>query len=1029
MGVSNHATRTTSASRAGLNRLGLAAPPPFVGRLTELNALEEAVVDSVLLVVSGNVGSGKTRLVTELCTRESIQALKPVFVSCRPADRGDAIRARAERELGILPGTLDAALRRQPRLLVIDDAHHLSDSPDTLRGLATEAGAGRVLLIASERLPLRRAQSQRFEMVLEGLDEGSARELWGHLEERFGEVLPEACDQALIITGGLPMALRREFARARAAAGSSADSLGSAGTGALTETARAVAEAIAVIDMPITPAGIASLVESAAIEDALIELVEGQLIDSLADGRFVMHAEVSRALIEQLGDRRQALEAAAAQKLSSDSDGGSLFGLLDRVDRLRECARHWLAAGVAERAVELLEAGFDEAAARGSAGEITALARTIEVASPELAERLRRVRARAARRQGHVASALELGGVGDPVTDAWLRFQAGEVDSARQQLADLASLAGVPSSEGGHQASSEGGRQAALATARLVRIEIDAGEHEMARGRLASVFNGGISSLPDSTRAHLHLAMATVAAADGDSTSARASLARARGVGNLNVELIAVVDVHRVELLVEEGRTQEAEQLLDRVGHLVAQLDMGVLFDQVRRARARLAERRGDLIRATDELRSLIARHRECGAEVPALRSELALAEVMIARGELRDATELAGAARAAASALGLGAMVARTQLLKATIDLMVLRTDSADDGLASCLVAEQASVRRGAAQKKRLLAAWNGTDLPPSPDSETDSVAARGRAIEIAVAQRDMVGALQLAREQAAAAESAGRDAAMVTALAVLSRLQLARGDRAGATAAASRAARTALRCGMTAARANALLVLAALARDNNELISAQAYAQDALNLASTAGLPLERLAASRAMEVIAVGDSGGVGQVPERESAAAAAMSDKAVESTAQLLTDLGLTAARPFRVISAQGQESFVADASPSVLRMEERGLVIDAVREVIVRAGSEVADLRRRSLLKRLLFLFASNPNKVFSKEEIVQTVWEVDYHPLRHDAALFTNIMRIRRLLGKEGADLIRVSDEGYRFCPDKDFLYVENVET
>ena len=83
-----------------------------------------------------------------------------------------------------------------------------------------------------------------------------------------------------------------------------------------------------------------------------------------------------------------------------------------------------------------------------------------------------------------------------------------------------------------------------------------------------------------------------------------------------------------------------------------------------------------------------------------------------------------------------------------------------------------------------------------------------------------------------------------------------------------------------------------------------------------------------------------------------------------------------------------------------------------------------NLRRRSLLKRLLFLFASAPGKVFSKEAIVQAVWNVDYHPLRHDAALFTNIMRIRRLLGEDGSEIIRVTEDGYRFVPPRDFLFV-----
>src|SRR5678815_3674 len=151
---------------------------------------------------------------------------------------------------------------------------------------------------------------------------------------------------------------------------------------------------------------------------------------------------------------------------------------------------------------------------------------------------------------------------------------------------------------------------------------------------------------------------------------------------------------------------------------------------------------------------------------------------------------------------------------------------------------------------------------------------------------------------------------------------------------------------------------------------------------------------------------------------------MAPTAIETAARLLTDLGLTAQRPFRVIDAEGVPSDVADANPEILRLSGRALAVDGVREVIWRHGQELADLRRRSLLKRLLFLFASAPGKVFSKEAIVQAVWNVEYHPLRHDAALFTNIMRIRRLLGEDGSEIIRVTEDGYRFVqpPDVDAL-------
>jgi len=32
---------------------------------------------------------------------------------------------------------------------------------------------------------------------------------------------------------------------------------------------------------------------------------------------------------------------------------------------------------------------------------------------------------------------------------------------------------------------------------------------------------------------------------------------------------------------------------------------------------------------------------------------------------------------------------------------------------------------------------------------------------------------------------------------------------------------------------------------------------------------------------------------------------------------------------------------------------------------------------------------------------------------------------MRRLLGEDGADIIRVSDDGYRFVPPEDFVFIE----
>jgi hypothetical protein len=316
-----------------------------------------------------------------------------------------------------------------------------------------------------------------------------------------------------------------------------------------------------------------------------------------------------------------------------------------------------------------------------------------------------------------------------------------------------------------------------------------------------------------------------------------------------------------------------------------------------------------------------------------------------------------------------------------------------------------------------REIAAWRGT-------KNSDQAQTPLEAAQLALASGDAAQALKCAQRAAVSVERMGHRGALGKSLAIVARLELARGRRDVASAAAAKAARESLACGCNSSRADALLVLSALAREGGDVCEAATYARDARTIACDAGLPLQRLIAEQALEIIAL--DGEAAPVHLR-SASAATASDEAIASAALVLADMGLTSARPFRCVDALGAESFVTSGSPELLGLYERSLAVDAVRQVIVRGGQDVADLRRRSLLKRLLFLFAARPNYVFSKDEIVEQVWEVEYHPLRHDAALFTNIMRIRRLLGEDGIELIQVSDEGYSLVPPKDFLYVEDT--
>ena len=78
-------------------------PVPFVGRQDELAELKQHLAVVSLVSLHGPLGSGKTRLVTELAPTLGVPC---TIIECYPGDRASALRSRAERALRCVPGTL-----------------------------------------------------------------------------------------------------------------------------------------------------------------------------------------------------------------------------------------------------------------------------------------------------------------------------------------------------------------------------------------------------------------------------------------------------------------------------------------------------------------------------------------------------------------------------------------------------------------------------------------------------------------------------------------------------------------------------------------------------------------------------------------------------------------------------------------------------------------------------------------------------------------------------------------------------------
>src|SRR3954471_23162611 len=162
-------------------------PVPFVGRQTELADLKQHLALVSLVSLHGPLGSGKTRLVGELAPGLGAPC---TVIDCHPGDRASALRARAERALRCVPGTLTQTLAQQSRVLVIDDIQHLrTDEATSLLAplLLGPTALGRVVVVGRD--PLSAAVGSAIaELELHGLDPDPAAQLWENMEDTYGQV-------------------------------------------------------------------------------------------------------------------------------------------------------------------------------------------------------------------------------------------------------------------------------------------------------------------------------------------------------------------------------------------------------------------------------------------------------------------------------------------------------------------------------------------------------------------------------------------------------------------------------------------------------------------------------------------------------------------------------------------------------------------------------------------------------------------------------------------------------------------------
>jgi hypothetical protein len=988
---------------------------PFFGRDRELAELRRHLEHAPLVCLHGAEAAGKSRLVAELARTHDDSC---TLLECHPGDRARALHARAARALRCVPDALTRTLTHRARVLVIDNVHYLSADEaarllDSL--LIGPTSVGRVVVVGREP---NRHGSAFTEMELLGLTPEAARDLWVHLEKRYGKV--SGFNLPLSRSSGMPLALRREYACVRF--GGAAWEVASLPPGAL-----AALQALAVLRTPVAPAAIAALSPGVNTETELPTLLARQLVDSDGGGRFRVHAAVRVKVLAQMGlaDRKR-LSAAAAQFLSKTAakqntppsgtrtEADPAFCPLDAIARVREIVWHWLAAGEPGRAADALISGRELAARSSGAGEFESLLDAFAQPSTSLPDGLPAgvpaghdgacldpIRARAlatlrieiAVRSGRYHEAFERACATPKAVPRLLRAELslarGDTTTARQALTTPDDV--------------DDARDHARAVAMLAELDLLAGNPTGAAAHLASL--DGEDGAEPLVSVRLHLATAKLADYEGRVAATRTALALAEDTckkAPVCVESFALsvtVATRRAALCGREGRLADAKRVLYAASNAAATLDVNSVAEEVVEAQALVARQRGDREVAASLLQELVNGRRERGNILGALSAELDLAELEAVCGRSTRAAELASRAIAQSVGGGLDHLAARAQAILAAVELIEDRIDVALPRLEQ-LVGSPALNAEAAAQVVMLLAiarVLSGqridvVELVRSASAESRVVIdQRLVAAEIALEARNVAAVVGIAHDTALLAREALQMVELVSAL-VVARHALVRPDHANA-------------------HATALLA----DRDEDGSFASVRF---------RSGLPSGRLLVHATLDAIGGHEDDAI---PSKHPYENAEPSSAAEQSIGIAPTDSGTNPPR-YQVIDARGAPNDPGDLDLQELGLARRSLAVDGVGQAVWRHGHKVVDLRALRRLKYLFLLFAAAPRKHVSKAMIVDALWSQPYDPQTHDNQVHAHISRMRKLLGDDGTKIIRADGGGYRFIPPDDFVFVVELE-
>lgn len=141
-----------------------------------------------------------------------------------------------------------------------------------------------------------------------------------------------------------------------------------------------------------------------------------------------------------------------------------------------------------------------------------------------------------------------------------------------------------------------------------------------------------------------------------------------------------------------------------------------------------------------------------------------------------------------------------------------------------------------------------------------------------------------------------------------------------------------------------------------------------------------------------------------------------------------------ARTFFDLVEDAMENLELNALKGILHRENlqakkamASIIFDCNKKLIIEKEKGDIHFDRRFILLEIVCLLASHPGRVFSKQEVVETVWKMNYNPLLHDNKVYTSINRIRKLIEADFKSPRYILNErnGYSFNQDVAVEWIE----